>query len=56
VLSKLLFFQNWHPLGRKLAILILAKIIILWVFFRLAPVQKQTITPTALSQKLVNHD
>ncbi|MBY0281920.1 MAG: hypothetical protein K2W94_07150 [Alphaproteobacteria bacterium] len=56
MLNKLLFFRNWHPLGRKLAILILVKISILWVFFRIAPIQKQTITPTALSQKLVHHD
>ena len=56
VLRKLLFFQRWHPLGRKLAVLILAKVVILWVFFRIAPVQKQTITPALLEQKLIHHD
>lgn len=56
MLNKLLFYRNWHPLGRKLAVLILAKIAILWAFFRIAPMQKHAVTSTLLSQKLVNHD
>lgn len=45
---------NIHPLAKKIAILVIAKVAILWIFFKIIPVEKIRLNPTKIENHFFN--
>ena len=49
------FLNSWNPLGKKLVLLVIVKIIVLSVFVKFSPAKKVRVTPQIAAQKMLSH-
>lgn len=49
-----MMLAKFHPLAKKIAILVIAKVTILWIFFKIIPVEKIRLTTAIVANHFLN--
>lgn len=49
-----MMIKKFHPLAKKIAILVIVKVTVLWVFFKIIPVEKIRLNTTMVANHFLN--